>query len=419
MNKNFFLVDNTTLVAIWWSFWLMVTMFFELDRIIFINIEPAFHVFNFILFMYIAGQSFKFDRDKFYLNDVTHSFPFIFVFLALLVSIFFFSVNIYLAYKTYVLLSDGYSYPEVRGMFFAITPNGNAWFSSVLVSALYFIVSAIYSNLFMFIAIASKVFYKKNFLLLFLAGYLILDSFARGGGRGGVYSLILVYFLFFLAKLTFLHHEKKIFEWKAFFFIALLFGFIIWTTIARGGDFIYELIKYHTIGIHLFSILVENDTLVNVPLDYGRNFLGGIDYYLHYVIRLFFNEEYLSPFMSNSAIHDSYIVVSSHERTIDNDYSTYAFSWANDFFTMLSTAYSDFKGAGIVLMGIFVGISLKIVERKVYQHNSMIDITLYVYLTYSFLMGIFSTPFETPVFWVIIYIYFLIKRYSTSFFKKN
>ena len=257
----------------------------DLEERIFLNPQAVFYILNFILFLFFGGQLYqRLSSKKIWAaqDKLEHpNFPPLIFNSFIIINACFLMINIYLVSKSFELYAHGTSTAKIRASFFSISETGNYWFSNKVYWTLYLITSAIYFNLIMFLAIPIKVFFNKNTLLYILISYLVLDSLVKGG-RGGAYSLILVLFLCYWIKIAFFYEPGGRIDLKLKLIIVFIIAIIIGTTALRGStNIINEITDYHTYGFHLFSTMIEDSYNYEQALGYGRNFLGGIDYYFH------------------------------------------------------------------------------------------------------------------------------------------
>ncbi|WP_161625885.1 O-antigen polymerase [Pontibacillus marinus] len=252
-----------------------------------------------------------------------------------------------------------------------------------------------------FLYLLRKKYYRT--FLISIANLLLLSAFMVS--RIDIFRyIILILIFFFLARKLNLKLEvniniisKKVLTYFSFMIIIL---FIV--SYLRAGQVFKSILVYFTGPfIALDTFLEQYNIQPQIPLQFGRATLGGIDDIIVLIIRRF-NDTIVSTNYKLSFLSDAISIGESQ---------TY-----NAFYTMFVNFFIDGNVFGSLLISFFLGITISLLFVKTYTNPNIFVLTLFIYILHMVIFGSLRWEFSSGWSWIVL---FLLVIYKKLFFKSS
>ncbi len=294
---------------------------------------------------------------------------------------------------------------QIRASFFLYGFLGIFWFPYKFMWSAFLIISGSALQ-FLYIYFIPGILERK-FSFVILTLFLILMETVVKGGRGPIYSICIVCFLYFLLSIREVEHRKFYYRHKGKI-AALLVSILISVSAInylRGNtaNIVDQAVSYHTVGFGLFSnIVTSTEGWESAPVGYGRYMIGGVDSVFTSLVR-----QVDSQF-------DSFARLSSEiqAKQVPNALN----KGSNSFYTLLAPIFLDFREFGVIIFGFFLGVILVSLEKSYILNRKSSSLVLLILVYYNCMFGIFGSPLETVGFWFsFIMIAFRFKKNTNEF----
>ncbi len=400
--------NPSSLVIVWWGFWLWIATF-SLTGVYAPSEKCIFTVFVFLVGivastllerrpstgMPIVG-AFDLKSDSYY-RLLRRAFPWIGVMAGLIVVPAF-------ARGVYGFLTYG---RELRAYAFTGPEQVSFIFKSAILESLYFTVSGPLLLLLLLFGMAVYLRTDRIWELIIAIVFNLMDAIMRLG-RVNIYMICLFLIIgfalmvgpngFFSGKRA----KKLIFAGAMLIVLATV---IIGIGVARNDKIVQDsrdhfdvfVIDYHTIGFALFdSELKDPDSELNKKLTYGRLAAGGLETVFTFVIRRF-DRSYNSPANLNTVRMAEYKVV-GEKRVGEGEPGPKKF---NAFYTIIYSLYSDGRFVGLILGGLALGWAMARANRIWKEVGSFEALVWIFFLVSICIFGIFVSTLEMTRTWFV------------------
>lgn len=380
------------ILPIWFAFWAVLAYFLRFDYVTNISFIVLLIFLSFpsamVLGVYagrnrfsgavLCGGGVSLNRSDVYFVKTVG-------FLGVTISL----INIILMFETASLLEAGLSMTEVRSIYFGLDGERGGWFYNRYVEYGYNTLYAVVSSLVMcFVVIRRSLTERIWYFFLILALVLVLTSSFVKGGRGELFGLIVAVTLSVL--------DGKKFKKELIYLFAPLILIVGVMTYLRGDSVFNFVIKYHTLGFHLFSIEVDKLMLDGRGYTNFFGLLSGLDGFINIVLRFFIDSGYYSALEIVRQSQSDFITLVNGLSGNDSYASgeIYRLAGYNSFYTAISSLYRAGGLPMILIFGYLFGFAIYrlSIEKRIYYR------VLFFYLFYFGVFFVFSSPLEIPSF---------------------
>lgn len=221
-------------------------------------------------------------------------------------------------------------------------------------------------------------------------------------------TIVLMMFSFLIASIhlytcktyPFLNRKKAI---SVIFILVLCF--VLFIAVNRFGNndilgaLLYYPATYFSISFSIFDYYFHNNSSILYSHTYGESILGYISVIFSLLLR---------------AGGDSFTYISASVQNVTNnanfiDLGIESAKNVNAFGSVLFTAFRDYGLFGVNFIGFAFGSILAILRLR---SNSLLGMSLYIYIAIMILMSFTVSPFDLPYFWAVFIMLFLLSKQS-------
>lgn len=404
-----------TIVVVWWSFWLIVSMYglsgidIPSDGLYFL---AECLLYSIVLGYALAGFGLRYGAIK--APSVKRQAQVGKELLPKLVAI---GLLVFIApflIKAWGFLAGGQeSTGDYRNLMLGSSSEGSGIFDTVAAYVLY---TSFFSPLLFILVMFGITRYaidgKKGVLVISLA-LLAVDGFINLG-RFGFYFAIIIFvcatWIVGIRKgglISRVRIGRPANGYKKYVAVVLvLLGLVYISVLRLGGesgldDVVYHMMEYHNIGFALLDKeLVNPGSFLNTNTTYGRATFGGLDEYVVLILKRFFD-----------GIEPIRHVVGTYQNTfVDIGVSNSGDSlFYNAYYTSIYTLYLDGGVPGVVLGGLFFGYFVWFLFSRFLKYGDGSDLYRLLLIIYLGFFSIFSCPLIGSKFWVAVLASFVLK----------